>query len=162
MCNLSRDQESDDCFFTKSFARLQPMKPLDQNEAVFVRPNENWSLLSDFQDTLRDFLNHFRIESFPPLHGNVDLVDWVAFRFEHSFYSVVTEPHPKHQAPDMALRRNQPSRSERRHRERGHVEPGNYTVNSVQLRTARSGRGVTTIAHMEQRGALGAPHSFFA
>ena len=105
MRHLSRDQQSDDCSFPKCLARFQPMKPLDQNEAVLVRPNKNWSLLSDFQNTLRDFLNHFRFESFPPLHGNVDLVDWEAFRFEHSFYSVVTEPHPKHQAPlTMALR----------------------------------------------------------
>ncbi len=92
MRHLSRDQQSDDCSFPKRFARFQPMKPLDQNEAVLVRPNKNWSLLPDFQNTRRDFLNHFRFESFPPLHGNVDLVDWEAFRFVHSFYSVVTEP----------------------------------------------------------------------
>src|SRR5438132_14299434 len=64
------------------------MKPLDQNEAVFVRPNKDWSLLTDFQNTLSDFFNHFRLESFSPLHGNVDLVDWKAFRFGHSFYSL--------------------------------------------------------------------------
>src|ERR1700719_1992122 len=98
MRHLSRDQQSDDCSFPKCFARFQPMKPLDQNEAVFVRPNENWRLLSDFENTLRDFLNHFRFESLPPLHGNVDLVDWEAFRFEHSFSSVVTEPHPRRRA----------------------------------------------------------------
>jgi hypothetical protein len=92
MRHLSRDQQSDDCSFPKRFARFQPMKPLDQNEAVFVRPHKNWSLLPDFQNTRRDFLNHFRFESFPPLHGNVDLVDREAFRFVHSFYSVVTEP----------------------------------------------------------------------
>ena len=81
------------------------MKPLDQNEAVFVGSNENGSLLSDFQNTLRDFLNHLRFESFPPLHRNVNLVDWESFRFEHSFYSVVAQPNPKHQAPAlMALR----------------------------------------------------------
>ena len=90
MRNISRDQASDDCFLAKCFARFQPMKPLDQNEAIIVKSNENWSLLSDFQNALRDFLNHIRFESFPPLHGNVNLVDWKAFRFEHSFYSAVT------------------------------------------------------------------------
>ena len=72
---------------------------LDKEDAqvIFVGPNQNWSLLSDFQNARRDFLNQFGSEGFPPLHGNVDLVDWEAFRFEHSFSSVVTEPHPKHQ-----------------------------------------------------------------
>src|SRR5947209_1245140 len=68
------------------------MQPLDQNEAVLVRPNENGSLLSDLQNTFGDFLNEIRLESFLPLHGNVDLVDWKAFRLGHSFDSVVTEP----------------------------------------------------------------------
>ena len=58
MRNLSRDQESDDCVLAKSLARFQPMKSLDQNEAVFVGPNQNGSLLSGFQNALRDFLNH--------------------------------------------------------------------------------------------------------
>ena len=74
------------------------MQSLDQNEPAFVRPNENGRLLSDFQNTFRDFLNEFRLESLLPLHGNVNLVDWEAFRFGHSFYSVVTELHPKHLA----------------------------------------------------------------
>ena len=88
------------------------MKSLDQNEAVFVGPNENRSLLSDFQNTLRDFLNQLRFESFPPLHRNVNLVDWEAFRFEHSVYSVVTQPNPKHQAPTtMALRNGTSTRT---------------------------------------------------
>src|SRR6267154_5456254 len=102
MCHLSRNQQSDDCSFPERFARFQPMKPLDQDEAVFVRSNKNWSLLSDCQNTLRDFLNHFRFESFPPLYGNVDLVDWEAFRFGHSFYSVVTKP--PSQAPGVGGR----------------------------------------------------------
>jgi hypothetical protein len=105
MCVLSRDQDSDDGFFAKRLARFQPMMPLDQNEAVFVGPNENWSLLSDFQNALSDFSNHLGFESFPSLHRNVNLVDWEAFRFEHSLYSAVTELYPKHQAPTtMALR----------------------------------------------------------
>src|SRR5579864_784656 len=98
MCLLGRDQQSDDCRFSKRFARFQPMKPLDQDEAPFVTPNQNWSLLSDLQDTFRDFPNHFRLESFPPLHRDVDLVDWEAFRLGHSFSSEVTGPHPKQQA----------------------------------------------------------------
>src|SRR6266704_2121414 len=98
MGDLGRHQSSDDDPFPERSARFQPMQPLDQNEAVFVRPNENWILLSYFENALREFLNHLRLESFPPLHGNVDLVDWEAFRLEHSFSSVVTEPHPRHQA----------------------------------------------------------------
>jgi hypothetical protein len=78
------------------------MQSLDQNEAVFVGPNENGSLLSDFQNTFRDFLNQLRLESFLPLHGNVDLVDGEAFRFGHSFYSVVTKP--PSQAPSVGGR----------------------------------------------------------
>jgi len=92
VCNLSRDQESHDCFFAKSLARFQSMKSLDQYEAVFVGPNENGILLSNFQNTLRDFLNHLRFKSLPPLHRNVNLVNREAFRFDHSFYSVVTRP----------------------------------------------------------------------
>ena len=88
------------------------MKSLDQNEAVFVGPNENGSLLSDFQNTLRDFLNQLRFKSFPPLHRNVNLVDWEAFRFEHSVYSLVTQPNPKHQAPTtMGLRNGTSTRT---------------------------------------------------
>src|SRR4029077_17209211 len=60
--------------------------------------NENGRLLSDFQNTFRDFLNELRLESLLPLHGTVNLVDWEAFLFGHSFYSVVTELHPKHLA----------------------------------------------------------------
>ena len=56
------------------------------------RPNKNRGLLSDFQNTLRDFLHELTLESFLSLHGNVNLVDRQAFRFEHSVYSVVTEP----------------------------------------------------------------------
>src|SRR6476660_2564714 len=107
MGNLSRDQEPDDCFFAKSLACFQSVKSLDQNESVFVGPNENGSLLSDFQDTLRDFLNQFRFKSFPPLHRNVNLVDWEVFRFdEHSVYSLVTQPNPKHQATTTIGLRN--------------------------------------------------------
>ena len=68
------------------------MQSLDQNEAAFVGPNDNGILLSDFQNALRDFLNPLRAESFLPFHGNVNLVDREAFRFGHSFYSVVTNP----------------------------------------------------------------------
>ena len=99
--NLSRDHESEDCFFAESLARLQPMKPLDQNEAVFVGSNQNGSLLSDLQNTLGDFLNHLGFESFPLLHRNVNLVDWEFFRFEHSFYSIVAQPNPKQQASQL-------------------------------------------------------------
>src|SRR5947199_9841397 len=89
------------------------MKSLDQNEAVFVGPNENGSLLSDFQSTLRDFLNHLGSNSFPPLHRHVNLVDGEAFRFEHSFYSVVTQPDPRHQAPTTMALRTGPALAER-------------------------------------------------
>ena len=131
MCHLGRDQQSDDGAFPKRLARFQPMQPLDQNEAVFVRPNENWSLLSDFQNARRDFLNHFRFESLSPLHGNVDLVDWEAFRFEHSFSSVVTEFRPKHQAALAMAPKSGVS-------PRGGMEaPGTKLhSNDIQLRTA--------------------------
>jgi hypothetical protein len=98
MSNLGRDQEPDDCFFAKSLAGFEPVQSLDENEAVFVGPNDNGSLLSDFQNTFRDFLNELRLESFLSLHGNVNLGDWEAFRFGHSLYSVATEPHPNHLA----------------------------------------------------------------
>src|SRR6266700_3898086 len=131
MCHLGRDQQSDDSSLPERPARFQPMKPLDQNEAVFVRPNKNRSLLSDFQNTLRDFLNQFRLESFPPLHGNVDLVDREAFRFEHSFSSVVTKPRPKHQAA-LTMAPNSGASP------RGGMEtPGTKPYsNDIQLRTA--------------------------
>ena len=74
------------------------MKPLDQNEAILVGPNQDGCLLSDFQNALRDFLDHLKFERFPPLHRNVNLVDWEAFRFEHSFYSVAIQFNRKHQA----------------------------------------------------------------
>jgi len=127
---LGRDQQSDDGSFPKRFARFQPMKPLDQNEAVFVGPNKNWSLLSDFQNTLGDLLNQFRLESFPPLHGNVDLVDWEAFRFGHSFYSV-SRPSPIQSATRHLqwLREAEPALGGRN----GGTKP--YS-NNVQLRTA--------------------------
>lgn len=44
------------------------MESLDQNEAAFIRPNENGSLLSDFQHTFRNLLNKLRPEGFLPLH----------------------------------------------------------------------------------------------
>ena len=45
---LSGNQQSPNRCFAKRFARFEPMKPFDQNEAIFVRANENGSLLSDF------------------------------------------------------------------------------------------------------------------
>jgi len=122
MCGFSRDQQSDDVFLAKSLARFQPMKPLDQNEAVFVGPNENRSLLSDFQNALRDFLNHLRFQSFPPLHGNVDLVDWEAFRFEHSFYSVVMQLHPQRRAPTTMAPKNRSSAARRARGDVGNLD----------------------------------------
>src|SRR5258708_35816649 len=96
MSNLGRDQEPDDCFFAKSLAGFEPVQSLDENEAVFVGPNDNGSLLSDFQNTFRDFLNELRLESFLPLHGNVNLVDEETFGFGQSFSSVDRPPsgHP--------------------------------------------------------------------
>ena len=75
MRGLSGDQAPDNCLFAKSLARFQPMKPLDQNKAVFIGSNENGGYLSNFQNTLRDFVNYLRVETFPPLHRNVNLVD---------------------------------------------------------------------------------------
>jgi hypothetical protein len=60
-------------------------------------------------------LNQLRFKSFPPLHRNVNLVDWEAFRFEHSVYSLVTQPNPKHQAPTtMGLRNGTSTRTANR------------------------------------------------
>jgi hypothetical protein len=91
-CGLRRDQEAGDGSFPERFARFQPMKPLDQDEAVFFTSNDNRFLLSDVQNALRYFLYHFGFERFPYLFGDEDLFDWKAFRFEHSVYSVVIEP----------------------------------------------------------------------
>src|SRR3981189_3307448 len=88
MYDLGRDQESDDRFFAKSLARFQPMNSLNQNEAVFVAPNENGSLLSNVQNALRDLPNHLWLKSFSPLHRHINLVDGDGFRFKHSFYSL--------------------------------------------------------------------------
>jgi len=74
------------------------MQSFDKNEPAFVGPNDNGGLLSDFQNTFRDLLDELRLETLLPLHGNMNLVDREAFRFGHSFYSVVTELHPKHLA----------------------------------------------------------------
>jgi hypothetical protein len=49
-------------------------------------------------------LNELRLESLLPLHGHVNLVDWEAFWFGHSFYSVVTELYPKHLAATANFR----------------------------------------------------------
>jgi len=43
------------------------MKPLDQNEAVFVGPNQNRILLPDFQNAFRDFLGQLGFKRLPPL-----------------------------------------------------------------------------------------------
>src|SRR6266705_4327297 len=100
MRNLGRDQESHDCRFAKRLARFKPMKSLDQNKAAFVGSNVNGRLLSNFQNTFRDLLDDFGVERLPPLHRNVNLVDWEAFRLEHSFYSVAIQPNaPTTMAP---------------------------------------------------------------
>jgi len=131
MCHLGRDQQPDDGPFPERLARFQPMQPLDQNEAVFVRPNENWSLLSDVQNARRDFLNHFGFESFSPFHGNVDLVDWEAFRFEHSFSSVVVRPIQSTRRHWQWLRKAEPALAG------GMEAPGTKLYsNDIQLRTA--------------------------
>ena len=67
MCLLGRDQQPDDCAFPERFTRLQPMKPLDQNEVVLLTPNEDGILLPDVQNALRKVLNHSGLESFPLL-----------------------------------------------------------------------------------------------
>jgi hypothetical protein len=113
------------------------MKSLDQNEAVFVGANENGSLLSDFQNTLRDFLNQLRLESFPPLHRNVNLVDREAFRFEHSVYSLVTQPNPKHLAPTTMGVRNGTSTRKANGDAGIRTSRKYYRVNSIRLRAAR-------------------------
>jgi hypothetical protein len=84
------------------------MKSLDQNKATFVGSNVNGSLLSDFQNTFRDLLDYLGFERLPPLHRNVNLVDWEAFRLEHSFYSGAIQPNA---STTMALR-NRHSRYE--------------------------------------------------
>ena len=40
------------------------MQSLDQNEAVFVGPNQNGILLSDFQNALRDFRTRSGMRAF--------------------------------------------------------------------------------------------------
>src|SRR5258705_4570068 len=87
MRNLGRDQQSHDCCFAKGFTRFQPMKSLDQNKAALVGSNVNGSLLSNFQNTFRDLPDDLGFERLSPLHRDVNLVDWEAFRLEHSFYS---------------------------------------------------------------------------
>ena len=54
------------------------MQSLDQNETAFVGPNENGSLLSDFQNASRDLFNDLRLDFLLPFHGNVNLGDWEA------------------------------------------------------------------------------------
>src|SRR5450756_1089016 len=153
MGRLGRDQQTEDGAFPERLARLQPMQPLDQNEAVLVGSNENWRLLSDFQNTRRDFLNHFGFEIFPPLHGNVDLVDWEAFRFEHGFSSAVTAPHPKHQAPLATALTSGTAFA-------GPMEtPGaKLYSNNIQLRTA----SVAMLSLIWEGSELGVPYPFFA
>ena len=92
MRNLGRDQQSHDCCFTKGFTRFQPMESVDQNKAAFVGPNLNGSLLSNFQNAFRDLLDDLGFKRLPPLHGNVNPVDWESFRLEHSLHSVAMQP----------------------------------------------------------------------